>query len=309
MTNMHIPKIEGLIAATFTPMNPDGSLNLGLVPAYAELLVHNQLKGVFVAGSTGEGASLSLSEKVGVMHAWANVQHPDLIKIAMVGGNSIQEMKELAVLAQELRFDAIALLAPHYYIINNAEVLAQVCIEVGRAAPHIGLYFYHIPVLTGVQVSMIDLLGHITGKLPNFWGIKYTYHDMMEFNRCLNFEQGRYDILWGWDEVLLGGMAMGAKGGVGSTYNYAAPLYQQLMRAFEVGDLAKAKVLQEKSIEIVRLLGKYGGIASGKLYMKAIGLDCGNFRLPVQNLGQHQYEAFLADLEDIDFWSSASVRP
>ncbi|MFN4144510.1 MAG: dihydrodipicolinate synthase family protein [Runella sp.] len=301
-----IPKIHGLIAATFTPMHPDGSLNLAVIPAYADMLIHHQLKGVFVAGSTGEGVSLSYAEKAEVIEAWGQVTDHRLLKIAMVGGNSVQEMKELAQLAQRLRYDAVAVLAPHYFILNKAETLAQICIEVGKAAPNIGLYFYHIPVLTGVSVSMIEFLEHIDGKLPNFWGIKYTHHDMMEFNQCLNFADGKYDILWGWDEVLLGGMAMGARGGVGSTFNYAAPLYHQIMAAFDAGDLPKAKRLQEKSIEIVRLLGKYGGIATGKAYMRAIGLDCGGFRLPVRNMSEAQYEAFVQELETIDFFAYSS---
>jgi len=153
---------------------------------------------------------------------------------------------------------------------------------------------------------MVDFLEKMDGQIPNFQGIKYTHHDMMEFNRCLNFAGEKYDILWGWDEVFLGGMAMGARGGVGSTFNYAAPLYHQLIEAFKAGDLVKARKLQEKSIEIVQLLGKYGGIATGKAFMRAIGLDCGQFRLPVQNMTGSQYEAFLEDLNRIDFYQYAS---
>jgi N-acetylneuraminate lyase len=301
-----IPKIEGLVAAPFTPMHTDGSLNLSIVPQYAEMLIHNKVKGAFVAGSTGEGVSMCYEEKFQVIKAWGGITDKRLLKIAMVGGNSVQEMKQLAQLAEQQQFDAIAILAPHYFILNKAEVLAQICIEVGKVAPKVGLYFYHIPVLTGVSVSMIEFLEHIDGKLPNFLGIKYTHNDMMEYNRCLNFADEKYDILWGWDEVFLGGMAMGARGGVGSTFNYAAPLYHQLMEAFYAGDLLKARRLQEKSIDIVRLLGKYGGIATGKAYMRAIGFDCGKFRLPVQNLSEAQYEAFLEDLQAIDFFQYMS---
>jgi len=301
-----LTKINGLIAAPFTPMQIDGSLNLALIPKYAEMLIHNHVQGAFVAGSTGEGVSMSYDEKTEVIKAWGSISDSRLIKIAMVGGNSVAEMKQLAQLAYQQKFDAIAILAPHYFILNKAEVLAQICIEVGKTVPNMGLYFYHIPVLTGISVSMIEFLEKINNQLPNFLGIKYTHHDMMEFNRCLNFENGKYDILWGWDEVFLGGMAMGARGGVGSTFNYAAPLYHQLIDSFHNGDLVQARKLQEKSIEIVQLLGKYGGIATGKAFMRAIGLDCGHFRLPVQNMNELQYEAFLEDLARIDFYRFAS---
>jgi N-acetylneuraminate lyase len=304
-----LQKIAGLVAAPFTPMHADGSLNLSIVPQYARMLAHNGVKGAFVAGSTGEGVSLTYEEKRAVIEAWGTVSEQNLLKIAMVGGNSVAEMQQLARLSAECRYDAVAILAPHYFKINSAETIAQICKEVGEAAPDTAVYFYHIPVLTGVNVSMVQLLEHLDGQMSNFAGIKYTHHDMMEYNQCLNYGGGTYDILWGWDEVFLGGMAMGARGGVGSTFNYAAPLYHRLMAAFDAGDLTEARRLQEKSIEIVKLLGKYGGISVGKAYMRALGMDCGAFRLPVRNMGETQYKSFLQDLEKIEFFAYASELP
>jgi N-acetylneuraminate lyase len=304
-----IQKIEGLVAAPFTPMYANGSLNLSVIPRYARMLAHNGVKGAFVAGSTGEGVSLTYAEKRDIIEAWGHTSEKGLLKIAMVGGNSVAEMKQLAAWAAACGYEAVAVLAPHYFKITSAETIARICLEVGEAVPDTAVYFYHIPVLTGVSVSMIQLLEHLDGQMPNFAGIKYTHHDMMEFNQCLNFGGGRYDILWGWDEVFLGGMAMGALGGVGSTFNYAAPLYHRLIAAFDAGNLTEARRLQEKSIAIVSLLGKYGGISVGKAYMKAIGLDCGPFRLPVLNMSESQYVEFMQDLETIEFFSYASELP
>ncbi|MEG0163229.1 MAG: dihydrodipicolinate synthase family protein, partial [Mucinivorans sp.] len=56
-------KIKGFIVAPFTPMNSDGSLNLKLVAPYAEMVVRNGLTGVFVNGSTGEGALMTREER------------------------------------------------------------------------------------------------------------------------------------------------------------------------------------------------------------------------------------------------------
>ena len=69
-------------------------------------------------------------------------------------------------------------------------------------------------------------------------------------------------MLWGRDENMLPALAVGAKGAVGSTFNYAAPLYHRLIEAFQSDDLDKARILQQKSIEMIGLLGKYGGIAT-----------------------------------------------
>lgn len=304
-----LSKITGLVAAPFTPMHPNGELNLDLIPQYARLLVQNGVKGAFVGGSTGEGVSLSYPEKQQLIQAWGAVDEPDLQKIMLVGGTSQSESILLAQQAAQQGFDAVAVLAPYYFKPATVELLAQFCIGIGEAAPEIGLYFYHIPALTGANLSMIDFLACIDGRLPNFRGIKYTHNDLMDYRQCLLYGHGKYDILWGWDEIFLAAMAMGARGAVGSTFNYAAPVYHELMAAFEAGDVTRAQQMQDRSIQIVRLLGKYGGIATGKAYMRAIGLDCGQFRLPVRNMTDEQYQAFLDDLQTIDFHAYASQMP
>jgi N-acetylneuraminate lyase len=124
----------------------------------------------------------------------------------------------------------------------------------------------------------------------------------MEFNRCLRYQQGRFDILWGWDELHLAALAMGGKGAVGSTYNFAAPLYHGIRSAFEAGNLEKALRLQEQSIDFISLYGKYGGPAAGKAILKFCGLDCGPFRAPVLTLSDEQETAFKNELTALGFF-------
>jgi N-acetylneuraminate lyase len=105
---------------------------------------------------------------------------------------------------------------------------------------------------------------------------------------------------------MLSALAVGAKGAVGSTFNYAAPLYYDLIDAFNQNDLKKAQSFQQQSIEMIYLLVKYGGIAVGKAYMKLVGVDCGEFRLPVKNMNDEQFELFKKDTEQLNFKSFCS---
>ena len=116
-------------------------------------------------------------------------------------------------------------------------------------------------------------------------------------------------MLWGRDENILPALAIGAKGAVGSTFNYAAPLYHNLIDAFNSNDLKTAQALQQQSIDMIALLGKYGGIATGKAYMKLIGLNCGEFRLPVKNMNEKEFELFKRDIEQLNFNSFCSRLP
>lgn len=292
-------KINGLIAAPFTPMDNGGEVVFGKIPDYVRLLEKNKVVGAFVNGSTGEGVSLSQKEKMQITEAWVKAasEKKELKIINLIGGTSYKECIENAKHSEECGVDAIAMLAPYYFKPGSGAQLAEFCAKVAEAVPDVPFYFYHIPVLSGCFVSMFDFLKEASGMIPNLAGIKYTHEDFMDFLSCLHFADGKYDMLWGRDENLLSALVLGARGGVGSTFNYAAPLYYQLIDAFDSGDLEKARKLQQQSIDMIRLLGKYGGIATGKAYMRYIGFECGEFRLPVKNMSNEAYKQFEKDVE------------
>jgi len=73
--------------------------------------------------------------------------------------------------------------------------------------------------------------------------------------------------------------------------------------------LKKAQALQQQSIDMISLLGKYGGIATGKAFMKVAGIDCGEFRLPVKNMNSAQFELFKKDVDQLNFSSFCSTKP
>ncbi len=308
---MNFPHLEGLIAAPFTPMDSHGNLNVSVIPAYYQSLKANQVTGAFICGSTGEGVSLTVDEKKAVAQAWAaaTADDPAFHTIMFLGGTSLADCKELALHAQAVGISAVSFTAPFYFKPANPGVLAAACAEVAAVVPDLPFYYYHIPVLTGVGFAMIDLLQAVHGQIPNFAGIKYTHEDFMDFLSCLRYQDGQYDLLWGRDENMLSALVLGSKGAVGSTYNYAAPLYSRLIEAFGQGNLELARELQQQAIDMIRLLGKYGGIATGKAFMKLIGLDCGGFRLPVSNMSEEQFLQFQQEVDAIGFSAFKSLPP
>lgn len=301
-------KIEGLIAAPFTPFDENNELNLDLIPGYYQSLKRNGVKGAFICGSTGEGVSLTFEEKIRVMKAWTiwTKGDEDFVLMMFLGGTNIKECQELAAIAEQEGVDAISFTSPYYFKPANVEQLAKCCQAVASAAPNTAFYYYHIPVLTGGNYAMLDLLAAVDGMIPTFRGIKYTHEDFMDFLSCMNYADRKYDMLWGRDENMLSSLVLGSKGAVGSTYNYAAPLYHQLIDAFEAGDFETANARQQLSIDMIRLLGKYGGIATGKAYMKLVDLDCGVFRLPVVNMDEASFTNFKNEVKALGFESFKS---
>lgn len=295
-------RFEGLIAAPFTPMDEKGEILYDQISSYYSFLEKNRVVGAFINGSTGEGVSLSQNEKMKMVEAWtAQSKVKKTVKvISLVGGTSYKECIENAQHSATCGIDAVAILAPYYFKPSGAKQLAEFCAKIAETVPQTPVYFYHIPVLSGCYIPMYDFLLEAAPMIPNLAGIKYTHEDFMDFLSCIHFMDGKFEMLWGRDENLLSALVLGIRSGVGSTYNYAAPLYNQLIDAFNKGDLTAARTLQQKSIDMIRLLGKYGGIATGKAYMKYIGMDCGQFRLPVKNMSANNYGKFTEDVRSLN---------
>ncbi len=294
-------RFEGLIAAPFAPLNSRGEVMYDRIESYYDFLDKNHVVGAFINGSTGEGVSLSQREKMKITDEWnsrAKVRKTVKV-ISLVGGTSYVECIENAIHAKESGVYAIALLAPYYFKPASAQQLAEFVSKVAERVPDLPVYFYHIPVLSGCNVSMLDFLKEAASYIPNLAGVKYTHEDFMDFLSCTHFMDGKYEMMWGRDENMLSALVLGTRCGVGSTFNYAAPLYMQMIEAFDKGDLVAARKLQQQSIDMIRLLGKYGGIATGKAYMRYIGFDCGEFRSPVKNMGSNNYENFKEDVRTL----------
>ncbi len=295
-------KLEGLIAAPFTPFDEKGEVNYGQIPVYYSFLKRNNVKGAFINGTTGETASLSQKERQKTAESWvlSAKENPGVKIINLAGGTSLPECIENAQHSAAIGIDAIALLAPYYFKAPDISHLVEFCAQIAESVPRMPVYYYHIPDFTGSPFSMAEFLKKAAPVIPNLAGIKYSHVDFMDYQACVAFRDGKYDMLWGYDEYLLLAMMLGARGAVGSTYNYAAPLYNKLIDAFKNGETEQARQLQVKAIEMIRLLDKYGGIATGKAFMRYINLDCGKFRLPVKNINEEDYLKFVEDVRALD---------
>ena len=301
---MEIEKTQGLIAATHTPMSADGSINPALVEKQAELLARNGVLGAFICGTTGEGVSLTVEERMQMADHWAAVAKKPLRVIVHVGHTSIKDSRALAAHAQKTGAWGIGSCAPFFFKPAGVDDLVAFCAEVAAAAPGLPFYYYHIPSVTGVDVRMADFLPTAGAKIPTLAGVKFTSSDFMDLGLSLRVEGGRYDLLSGWDEMMICALAMGARGSVGSTFNFAAPLYLELREAFKAGDLATARECQHKSISLVECFKhkRPSPLAYAKAIMRTIGLDAGPVRLPLVNLTEEQHKGLRSELERIGFF-------
>lgn len=295
--------LSGLIAAPFTPMDAEGNINLDAISSYSDLLKGNGVSGVFVCGTTGEGASLSPVEKKAIIKEWIHCSDGGLKIIAHVGGLCQSESKELAEYALQNGADAIAAMAPFFFKPESAEDLLLFFQPVAAAAPGLPFYYYHIPTMTGVNIPVSEILIHAQEMIPNFAGVKFTHSDLMDLQQCLDVDNGRYEILFGSDEILISGLSLGTTSAVGSTYNYMAPVYLSLIEAFKNHDFEAAREYQQFSVKTVEILKKNGGaIRAGKAIMEFVGVECGPCRLPLSDMSDGEKKSLKQALLNIGFF-------
>lgn len=291
-----------LHAAPFTPFDERGEVILERIPALADHLVRSGVDGAFVCGSNGEGPNMTEEERMAVAEAWVRASAGRLKIFVHVGHPSVRAAQKLTAHAQEIGADAASTVAAFYFKPDKVETLVDTVAEIAGAAPSLPFYYYHIPALTAVNLDMVRFLELADTRIANLAGIKYTAPTLWEYQACRNVLGGKFDVPFGLDEMLLPALATGATAAIGSTYNFAAPLYRRVIAAYEAGDMRAAQAEMAHLIEMVRVLLRYPPIPAQKAIMDHLGHDVGGSRLPLPSLGEIDKAGLIDALQRLGFW-------
>ena len=289
--------MQGLVAAVVTPMTDTGELNLGLVPQIVDHLERNSIAGVYIAGSTGEGMSLTDEERMAVADAYLKHCRGRMQTVVQVGHNSMKAAATLAAHAEASGADAISATPTGYFQAEGEQGLVGLMAAIAEGAPATPFYYYHIPALSGASMNPMRFTELAGKEIPTFCGIKYTDAGTSYNLSSLQKAGPGLEFLSGTDEAYLQSLAQGYEGAVGSTYNYAAPLYHQVRKAFEEGDLAEARLWQSRALEMLEAMLGTCGRASLKAMMSMVGIDCGPARRPIEPATAEQLSDLRNQLE------------
>ncbi|NWX85146.1 NPL lyase, partial [Nothoprocta ornata] len=265
---------------------PFRQINLPVIRQYVDYLISKQnVKNIFVNGTTGEGLALSVQERKQLAEEWV-CQGKDKLDhmIIHVGALSLPESQELARHAAAIGASGIAVIAPFFFKPTNKDELIAFLREVAAEAPALPFYYYHIPHLTGVKIRVEELLDGIKEQIPTFQGVKFSDTDLLDLAQCIN-KNDREELvfLYGVDEQLLSALAIGADGAVGSTYNYLGQKNNMMLQAFAQHDLSLARKYQFLTGEFLNFVIKLGfGVAQTKAVMTFVsGIPMGPPRFPL----------------------------
>ena len=299
-------QFTGVRCAIFTPLNEDSTVKREAVKPLVDFTLDRGVKGFYVAGSTGEGPILNQNERKAIVEETIKAaksrktvdgETPDVI--VHVAAPYTPDAFDLAKFAKDAGADCISSLAPNFY--GAAHTKDEVLDYYKRLADatDLPLLVYATPILTN---SIKDLKGFFEEamQIDNVIGLKYTIRDYYNLSVLKQINGGDINIINGPDETLLGGLAMGADGGIGSTYNFCPELFVNIWNKFHAGDIEGARKDQDlvNSIITTFIKSKGGYLTACKAALRIYGIDLGQCAYPCVRYDDSEIKALKERLVD-----------
>ncbi len=291
---MSIPckkKFTGVMSALVTPFDAMDKINKRAVKALVEYQLASGIGGFYLCGSTGEGVVMTSAQRKEMCETVLEANAGRGKIIVQTGSINCEESFELARHATQAGADGISSVPPSfYYRYTRSEIIDYYKRLAGNTS--LPLLLYAVPLLAvGNVTEIIEKLLSV----ENVIGLKDTRADFFEMWKLSQLNHGDINIINGPDECLLCGLAMGADGGIGATYNVMPELFSELYRCFASKDFFAAQVLQGRINRIIQVLlshAKSSCVGTVKLTLRLRGLDVGTQRYPAEDFTPAEVDSF-----------------
>jgi 4-hydroxy-tetrahydrodipicolinate synthase len=278
--------ISGSLVALVTPMLADGSIDWDRLDALLAWHIAEGTSAIVAVGTTGESATLTVSEHCEVIkHTIARVNGVIPV-IAGTGANATAEAVELTAVAHQLGADACLLVTP-YYNKPSQEGLYQHYRHIAEAVS-IPQILYNVPGRTGVDM-LPDTIGRLA-DIDNIIGVKEATGDLQRGREVLDICAGRMAVYSGDDATATELMLMGAVGTISVTANVAPALVAQVSRLAMAGDAEQARLVDAGLAALNAALFLESNPIPVKWALVEMGRIAAGIRLPLTPLAEPYHE-------------------
>lgn len=271
-------RFRGIFPAIVTPYAPNGEFAVATFERLLARLYTTGVQGVYVCGQTGEGLLQPVSMRQQVAEVAVRRSPKDKTVIIHVGATRLADAIQLARHAEGIGAAAVSSLPPagNYSFAELRGYYQQLA-----EASGLPLLVYYFPDASRINVTLDQLLELC--DIPNVIGLKFTDFDLYKLHQI---SQAGKVIFNGRDEVLAGGLLMGAGGGIGTFYNLVPELFLQIYHSACSGQWDQARRAQDQVNELIRITLRFPMLSAVKTMLKWQGFDCGHCLPPRENLTQ-----------------------
>lgn len=289
-------KFTGVMSAFVSCIDENENVNEQAMRKLMQWHLKEGLSGFYLTGGTGEGPVLQKETRMEIAEIARDEVKNGASLIAHVGAIDLTTAVELARHAGQIGLDAISSVPPFFFEYGEREIADYY--KALSDASGLPILMYASP-MSGIEITwdMVDRLMDV----PNMIGLKWTSYDYFTMHRIKELRGGNINVINGPDECLLCGLAMGADGGIGATYNVMPRLFSQIYNSFRAGDLDTARAVQYKANKLIAILLKFGVVCGVKDILTMLGYDCGYQVYPQKRFTDEECAAFRAELETIHY--------
>lgn len=241
-TPTNMATLEGVFAAAVTPLDANGDPDLAALPGLIDFLAGRGCHGVLLLGTTGEGPSFSVQERIQVVREglrYRAAAWPNLKMLAGTGCANLADTIELTRAVFELGVDAVVTLPAFYYKGVGPDGITAYFEQVVRCAVPLGgrLLVYHIPQVTGVAIPPASISA-LRQRFPDqVWGMKDSQDDLAHTLETTSQFPG-FHVFAGSDAIMTVSLAGGAVGSITALANVTSPLNRAVWDAHRNGGAA-----------------------------------------------------------------------
>lgn len=276
MTNL----FTGVGTAIATPMFTDGSIDFDNYDRLVQSQLDNGIKGIIVAGTTGEGATLSLEEKINLLQRTIALRGDKECSIVLgTGSNNTIVAIEQTRAAKEAGADAALIVTPYYNKTSQHGLVAHYYAIAD--AVDLPIIVYNVPGRTGMTV-LPDTLGKLA-KHPNIVGFKDATGDMEYMSKIKNVlvEHPEFRLYSGDDESFLAYLVFGGHGIISVTSNVLPKSVAHIHTLYKQGKLDEARAFQLRLCPFMNTFFEDVSPAPMKALLHHLGYSADALRLPL----------------------------
>jgi 4-hydroxy-tetrahydrodipicolinate synthase len=265
-----------IVTAMVTPFDADGALDLDTARRLARYLVEHGSDGLVLAGTTGEGPTLTDAERLALVEAVVDEVHGQAVVIASTGTYDTRHSVHLTRAAARAGAEAFLVVTP-YYSKPPAEGIYQHFRSVAEAASGLPVMAYNIPQRVVINLEP-ELLARI-GAIDNVIAVKQATTDLDQARRIV--DDGRLALYAGNDDLLLPFVRIGGCGGVCVASHVAGEEMAALVTATDAGEDDRAARINEALAPLLDALAVTTNPIPVKAAVELLGFAVGAPRLPL----------------------------
>lgn len=272
------PRFGRVLTAMITPFGPSGEVNYPVTEALANYLVDNGTDTVVVCGTTGESPALTWAEEYELFKVVKGAVGDRAKILAGTGSNSTQEAIEATQKADKLGLDGSLQVVPYYNKPPQAGLKGHFE-AIARAVPDLPIMLYNVPGRTSCNLlpeTVIEL-----SRLPNIVAIKEASGNLDQVSEISRQSSNDFEIYSGDDSLTLPMLSVGAVGVVSVASHLVGKQLQQMVRAFELGQVGEAAALHLQLFPLFKALFSVTSPIPLKVALALQGWQVGSCRLPL----------------------------